>query len=131
MKRKQPNPGSDAAVAKGCKCPILDNAHGKGYMGSYADKDGGPVFVMMQNCPLHGKKLTQPKKKKKPTKPKQGCDVCGKSGQLGTCPRESTAYGLHHLYCCIRKSLWMPKGKGSKRHRHRYIKVCLDCGKQP
>lgn len=67
MKRKQPNPGSPEAVTKGCKCPILDNANGKGYMGSYADKDGGPVFVMMQNCPLHGKKLTQPKKPKETT----------------------------------------------------------------
>ena len=44
-----PNPGSDEAIKKGCKCPILDNRHGLGY---YAGKDG--EFVMVEDCPLHG-----------------------------------------------------------------------------
>lgn len=26
------NPGSDDALKDGCVCPVLDNAHGKGYM---------------------------------------------------------------------------------------------------
>ena len=28
-----PNPGSDEALAAGCECAVLDNAHGKGWMG--------------------------------------------------------------------------------------------------
>lgn len=28
-----PNPGSDEAIAAGCRCPVLDNAHGRGWMG--------------------------------------------------------------------------------------------------
>lgn len=40
-------PGSAAAIQQGCTCPILDNAHGQGYMG----KPG--VFVMNAGCPLH------------------------------------------------------------------------------
>jgi len=44
-----PNPGSDEALAQGCTCPVLDNAHGKGYFGG---PDG--TFVMNAECPLHG-----------------------------------------------------------------------------
>jgi len=43
-----PNPGSDEALALGCKCAVLDNAHGRGYMG----RPG--LFVMTASCPLHG-----------------------------------------------------------------------------
>ncbi len=129
MKSKRSNPGSPRAIANGCKCPILDNANGKGYMGGFADKDGGPVFVMMENCPLHGMKLKQPEKPKKTAKPKPVCDVCDKGGQLGTCAREYSRKGLHHARCCIRRYSWVAKGKLPKRHRHRYKKVCLDCGK--
>lgn len=42
-----PNPGSDEAIKQGCICPVIDNAHGKGYMG----KEG--VFVFTGDCPLH------------------------------------------------------------------------------
>jgi hypothetical protein len=42
-----PNPGSKEAQDLGCLCPVLDNAHGKGYMGM---KD---VFVYQQDCPIH------------------------------------------------------------------------------
>lgn len=42
------NPGSPEAVAIGCRCPILDNGHGRGYMGQAG------VFVYAQPCPLHG-----------------------------------------------------------------------------
>jgi len=49
-KNKQvPNPGSDKAIKKGCKCAVLDNCHGKGfpYDGTY------PCFWVASDCPLH------------------------------------------------------------------------------
>lgn len=42
-----PNPGSKEAIDFGCKCPVLDNAHGKGYLGIEG------VFVFNESCPLH------------------------------------------------------------------------------
>ena len=45
-----PNPGSKEAVAQGCKCPVLDNAHGKGF--PYGE-DGKPEFWITEGCPLH------------------------------------------------------------------------------
>jgi hypothetical protein len=42
-----PSPGSDAAVAAGCNCPIFDNARGKGWLCS-------GIFIMRDDCPLHG-----------------------------------------------------------------------------
>lgn len=42
-----PPPGSDDALAKGCICPILANAHGRGYYGQPG------VFVYTEGCPLH------------------------------------------------------------------------------
>lgn len=42
-----PNPGSDEALEQGCVCPVLDNGHGRGYMG----QEG--VFTMALGCPLH------------------------------------------------------------------------------
>lgn len=42
-----PNPGSDAAVAAGCRCPILDNAHGAGVLGL------GHAWYINQRCSLH------------------------------------------------------------------------------
>jgi hypothetical protein len=44
-------PGSDKAVKKGCKCPILDNEYGAGYMGQKG------IYCMIQDCPLHGYKI--------------------------------------------------------------------------
>jgi len=43
-----PNPGSEQAVEKGCTCPRMDNAHGRGY---YCDD--GSMFVYNMDCPLH------------------------------------------------------------------------------
>lgn len=40
-------PGSRKAISAGCKCPQLDNARGKGYMGIAG------VYVMSERCPLH------------------------------------------------------------------------------
>lgn len=47
----QPNPGSDAAVAIGCTCPVLDNGRGRG---TY-QVDGVWQFWITPDCPLHGK----------------------------------------------------------------------------
>lgn len=45
------NPGSPAAVANGCKCPVLDNGRGQGAWGS-SGKDA--IFWITASCPLHG-----------------------------------------------------------------------------
>ena len=45
----KPNPGSKEAREQGCLCPVLDNEHGKGYLGD--GKQFG--FVINENCPLH------------------------------------------------------------------------------
>jgi len=31
-----------------CSCPVLDNAHGHGYMGQQG------IYVYSENCPIHG-----------------------------------------------------------------------------
>lgn len=47
-------PGSDEAVAHGCKCPVVDNGYGKGaYSGAAKDDNGKPLFWINENCPLH------------------------------------------------------------------------------
>ena len=43
-----PTPGSKAAVALGCTCPILDNCHGEGFM-----MRGERVFWHNGTCPIH------------------------------------------------------------------------------
>ena len=48
------NPGSDEAIAAGCTCPIMDNGHGRGYLGGVTDEQGQTVFVIASNCPIHG-----------------------------------------------------------------------------
>ena len=50
-KEKQPNPGSPEAVEKGCKCPVMDNHGGKGFM---MGEENGIMFWMVRACPLHG-----------------------------------------------------------------------------
>lgn len=44
------DPGSKSAVKKGCLCPQMDNAHGKGIPAS----DGQVLFWMTDECPMHG-----------------------------------------------------------------------------
>jgi hypothetical protein len=39
-------PGSGAAIAAGCQCPILDNAHGAGYLGL-------GMYIIAEGCPIH------------------------------------------------------------------------------
>ena len=38
-------PGSPQAVSNGCKCPVLDNAHGKGI--------GDGAYWINEECPIH------------------------------------------------------------------------------
>lgn len=45
-----PAPGSPEAIAQGCTCPVLDNGHGRGYLGD-GERFG---WVMSLDCPLHG-----------------------------------------------------------------------------
>lgn len=47
------NPGSKEALEQGCKCPVLDNEYGRGYMGGVKDDEGNTVFVVMDDCPIH------------------------------------------------------------------------------
>lgn len=42
-----PHPGTDAALMRGCKCPVIDNGYGRGWMGQAG------VFVYTVGCPLH------------------------------------------------------------------------------
>lgn len=51
---KGPKPGSDDALDAGCLCPVLDNGHGRGYMGMPG------IFVMRADCPLHGTEVRSP-----------------------------------------------------------------------
>lgn len=54
LKKNSLPPGSDEAIAAGCVCPVLDNAHGKGYMGGAKDENGETVYILSWACPLHG-----------------------------------------------------------------------------
>lgn len=42
-----PNPGSDEALKLGCKCPVLDNNHGRGHRGEPNS------FICVADCPVH------------------------------------------------------------------------------
>lgn len=44
------NPGSIAARAIGCACPVLDNGHGRG---GGVSADGSPAFWITEGCPVH------------------------------------------------------------------------------
>jgi hypothetical protein len=46
-----PNPGSQAAIAKGCTCAVMDNHYGKGQ----PMPDGSRQFWMSDDCPVHAK----------------------------------------------------------------------------
>lgn len=53
-----PPPGSDAALAQGCRCPVMDNAHGAGIPGLTGD--GTPLYWISAACPLHGQPAPTP-----------------------------------------------------------------------
>lgn len=54
LKKSELAPGSDEAIAAGCTCPVLDNAHGKGYMGGVKDENGETVYIISWVCQIHG-----------------------------------------------------------------------------
>ena len=43
-----PNPGSQAAINRGCICPVIDNHHGEG-----VPMVDGVSFWMNDGCPVH------------------------------------------------------------------------------
>ena len=45
----KPNPSSKEAREQGCLCPVIDNEHGRGYLGN-GERFG---FVINEDCPLH------------------------------------------------------------------------------
>jgi hypothetical protein len=51
-----PTPGSPAAVALGCLCPVIDNRRGAGYGLS----QNGPLYVTREDCELHGSDVQHP-----------------------------------------------------------------------
>ena len=53
-----PRPGSREALEQGCKCPVMDNEYGKGYMGI----DG--LYVYTLSCPLHRREIEKTENKK-------------------------------------------------------------------
>lgn len=54
MSDATPPPGSPEAIEQDCACPILDNAHGKGWMGGRRDsKTGETLYVISAACDLH------------------------------------------------------------------------------
>lgn len=47
-------PGSDEAIEAGCICPVMDNGHGRGYMGGMKDRETGKtMYVVFTDCPIH------------------------------------------------------------------------------
>lgn len=53
---RTPPPGSDEAIEQGCLCPIFDNSWGDGH---HIDRaTGEPMFVIRDDCPLHGDHTT-------------------------------------------------------------------------
>jgi hypothetical protein len=66
-----PNPGSDEAIARGCICPVLSNAHGRGVLRAGPE----PEFTVDGGCQIHGIG----------SKPKS-CVLCSSAGGcLGVC----------------------------------------------
>lgn len=53
-----PNPGSDAALALGCICPVLDNGHGQDDFAPHYD-NGKPCFWITIGCNVHGETAGQ------------------------------------------------------------------------
>lgn len=57
---KPPPPGSDAATARGCICPEMDNGRGAGAYGVPG------VYWIEAKCPLHGRKRANEKETHRP-----------------------------------------------------------------
>ena len=44
-----PHPGSSEALARSCRCPVIDNHYGRGI-----ETTMGTIWWMSADCPLHG-----------------------------------------------------------------------------
>lgn len=55
----KPNPGSKEAREQGCLCPVIDNEHGRGYLGN-GERFG---FVINEDCPLHAEYIIKTRDK--------------------------------------------------------------------
>ena len=49
MTRNPQKPGSDEALDAGCRCPVMDNGHGRGNYGN-GEKYG---WWVVEDCPIH------------------------------------------------------------------------------
>lgn len=55
MTDNTPKPGSDAAIAAGCNCPVIDNHHGAGIpMRNPDTQEIQYAYWMTADCVLHG-----------------------------------------------------------------------------
>lgn len=52
MSETRPTPGSDAAIAQGCTCPVLDNGHGNPQIGVTRG------WYIAGDCPLHANRAS-------------------------------------------------------------------------
>lgn len=77
-----PNPGSNAAIALGCTCPVLDNARGLGAYGGAKGKDDKPMFWVSAGCPVH-------------STPSLTLSPLLKQGDSFHCPTLTSGTGLH------------------------------------
>ena len=66
-------PGSPEAVARGCQCPVLDNARGKG-----AGFHGQREYWISEGCPIHAGIAKSGKKVNRVRRSRKGS---GKNGQ--------------------------------------------------
>ena len=57
----KPYPGSAEALKNGCKCAVMDNGYGKGYLGD-GEKYG---WWVSGDCPIHGAKEPETENKEK------------------------------------------------------------------
>jgi hypothetical protein len=53
MERVTPNPGSEDALRLGCRCPVMDNNHGK-WPPFPADEGRPEGWWLSMRCPVHG-----------------------------------------------------------------------------
>lgn len=96
-------PGSDEAIQAGCNCPVLDNAHGAGYLGL------GKVWVMRTDCKIHGQTAAAPPNAR-------GDDRATAPGSVK--PAVSAPECSHH---------WVPVVDYSKRTGGLHAMRCLRC----
>jgi hypothetical protein len=53
----EPDPGSEAARKRGCKCPVLDN--NRGAFPPFRDENGKGHYWISGGCPLHHVSTTE------------------------------------------------------------------------